>query len=574
MAAAPDEGPTTRRLPCRPLLAPGQALDSYLEVLAEANHLTTADLVRQLTDAVDTTRFLMLDPTPTCLAELAALTGISPARIHRAVLATYDGTALDLTGLDQHRPYSFRTIAARGWLPSRTSQLCPRCLGHDAIWRLAWRLPTTTVCTRHRTYLLHTCPGCAKPFRASRHGLLRPTGNSPVCGNPIGARRHCSTDLTTLRPPRCDEDCLHRQHRYDAALEAGTAAVLGEQVTAVDYHHALRSLTILLLHIATATTKPKALPFWARRLHRERHALRPARAPRWGIAPPTDPRLRSRFLTTADRVLAGNDLEAATGRLAEWTDAVPSTPDGFLGWVADHTIPDPITTRLITGVHAPRRRLSRALDLQVPLTPDLANIPQVVPHDLYVQHLSGLFASRPEVVRTFASICLARTHPSVTTWATAANALGLPQSLGTKAAQACIAAQLTTPAHAAEAIQALAQDMPVADWRAREEHVRDMCRQGRWFTTWTKDQRPGTAPESKVYAIAWLWTHAADGHLSTSPDWPGSPTAAQRAAYRRFASSLTKAQGRALHDHVAATTTPHAVHEESSSGSGAPGEPS
>ena len=60
-------------------------------------------------------------------------------------MASYYGTSLDLHGLDPAHQSSFRTIAARGWIPGHGTQICPQCLADDGIWRITWRLPTTTV---------------------------------------------------------------------------------------------------------------------------------------------------------------------------------------------------------------------------------------------------------------------------------------------------------------------------------------------------------------------------------------------------------------------------------------------
>lgn len=516
-------------------------MDSYLEQIAQANHMRTADVTRAVTTATDTTRFLMLAPTERTLHVLANLTGLEPARLRAATLAHYGNTALDLTGLDPHRQASYRTVAGRGWVPGTGTQICPRCLAETTTWKLAWRLPTTTTCTTHGTYLFAACPGCDKPFRAPRHAFLRPVGNATICGNARATRgRHCRTDLTTLTVQAADRECLARQQRYDLALETGTAKVLGEQGTAKAYHQALRSLTVLLLHIATATDNPSALPEWARTLNQQ--ATGSTRTPRWGIAPPGDTVLRSRALTAADRVLATANVDEAVARLAPWTAAVLDTPDGFLGWVGDHTTPSPTVTRLVMAAHAPRRRLSRALDGLGPLTPGPANVPQVVSKGLYDAHLTGLFASRPEVVRTFASLCLARTHPAVTTWAAAAQSLGMDPHLGEKTAQACTAAQQAGSSQVVKAIQDLAEQLPEQDFREREQDFRVLARDRAWFTSWARQFRPRTLPSSRSYALTYVWLVSAQGHITTSPAWTEPPTRDQRAQYRRFVQTLTTAQ--------------------------------
>lgn len=547
MSAALDDPHAVQHLPQRPAIHPGQALDSYLEHVAAANHMTPFELANKITRAADTTRFLMLSPTEATLRTLTALTGQSTEQLKHATLKHYDGAGLDLSGLDPHNQSSYRTVAGRGWLPGNSSQLCPRCLKETSAWQLAWRLPTTTVCTKHRRYLIGTCPGCDKPFRAAGHGFIRLVGASLVCGNPDGARgRHCRTELTTLAAKRADPACVGRQERYDRAMVGGAAMVLGHEIEAVAYHRVLRSLTVLVLHIATVATDPQRMPQWARRLNQGSSPAPSERAPRWGLAPPHDPAVRSRVLTTADEILGADDLHAAARLLDPWAEAIPLTPDGFLGWVGDHMVPDPLATQLVMATYAPRRRLSRALDDMEPMPPRLEDIPQVIPQDLYDRYLIGMCRARRENVRSFAALCLARTHPGVDTWSHAARALDLDPEIGRRAAQTCTTAMTAAPGPFVAALTALANHLPDLNHRVCEQRVRDLGQTDEWFTTWVHERRPGTRPSSKAHALTWLWLVTAHGHISTSPG-PARPLDARgRAYYRRFAQGLTADQQASL----------------------------
>ena len=105
-------------LPTLVNLAPGEALDAYLERVADANYLTTARLIEMVRAGHDTTTaYLMLAPTPVTLERIARLTGADTAALQNATLAAYDGTSLDLQGLDPAHQSTFRTVSARGWIP-------------------------------------------------------------------------------------------------------------------------------------------------------------------------------------------------------------------------------------------------------------------------------------------------------------------------------------------------------------------------------------------------------------------------------------------------------------------------
>lgn len=182
----------------------------------------------------------------------------------------------------------------------------------------------------------------------------------------------------------------------------------------------------------------------------------------------------------------------------------------------------------------------------MPAVTDPNRIPQLLPDHLYRDHLAGLFDCRPDIVRLYASLCLARSVGGVTGWAHAAEALRLPAHLGVTTARAASAGLLTTTDRYVEALWAAAARLPDHDYRALEGAIiRRRCRT-RWFTRWARAHRPRTRGSSRAYALTWLWVHLAYAHLDTSPVWPAGPTRAERAAYRRFADSLTDQQRQTL----------------------------
>lgn len=92
------------RLPIRSAPHDGQALADWLEHIADDNGLSTAALTSILRDGDSSdTRFLAVQPTPRVIQAIAALTGASSASVRAATLARFDGTALNLDGLDPAR---------------------------------------------------------------------------------------------------------------------------------------------------------------------------------------------------------------------------------------------------------------------------------------------------------------------------------------------------------------------------------------------------------------------------------------------------------------------------------------
>lgn len=156
-------GEEVRRLPVRLQLAQDEALDSFLERHAAANHLDAPSLLRRV---CGDTSHLPIAPTSEVLKNVATLTGERTSTLKRHSVAAHAGVAprgdeTDGAGTGWRR-------IGRAWAPGRGSQLCPACLTEDGVWRVTWRHPWATVCLTHRTWLHATCPTCQLPFRMNR----------------------------------------------------------------------------------------------------------------------------------------------------------------------------------------------------------------------------------------------------------------------------------------------------------------------------------------------------------------------------------------------------------------------
>jgi hypothetical protein len=497
VAAAPTR---TTRLPIRPVPADDEALDSYLERLAEANHLSRPQLRSMVP------------------------TGASPSHVTTAP-------------------------AHRGWELGRSSQLCAACFAREGIWRTAWRQPWITVCLDHEAWLHDRCPTCARPFRSQRHSPLRSVDAIPgTCGNPAGSRgRACPQDLDILPSRPAPPEVLAAQRRIHHALAQQQVAVLGESVEGAAYLAELKALTILVLHLACQPGGSR-LAEWVAAARGDRARSPGSRVARWGLAPPASPVLRGHALTAADQVLAATTLDAAAERLAAWLELTPHTPDGRLGWLADHTTMTLLLTRMVMTATSTRCRISTQLRHGDPLPGRV--VPQVLPDGLYARHLGDKLDVSDSTGRLFASLCLTRLGRPDLTWDTAADQLGLPANLGYKTARACSSELLCTTGQFAGAIQALADHLtgtagPV-DYRHREQQVRRLAGRARWYRAWAREHHPGSHSASRRYAVTWLWSEYAGGHLSTSPGWATPPSASQRWCYRAYCRRLAPAARTAL----------------------------
>jgi hypothetical protein len=531
----------------------GESIESWLEHLADANGLTTAALLAALRRRGVSTRYLTLAPGPDTIRALADLARVSEHDVHATTLAAYDGTALDLAGLDPDDRHSYRQVAARGWTPAHGTQACPACLAETGTWRSAWRLLIVTTCTRHASLLVTQCPACQRPLRDQRHSHLRAVGAANLCGNPLGAgpTRQCQHDLTTITSHPADTAVMATQERVDAALAGAHITTLGVQSQPATYLKDLRHLTTLLLHLGRQAGADKLAP-WVPLLTASTSDRGDQRSPRWGLRPPTTAGLRAQTLTTADAMLAASDLDAAVEAFQPWVELTPNTPDGVLGWLADRTVMTPTLTRLVMAARAPQRRLSHHLDNQEGdrMNIDTRGIPQVIPAKLYDQHLADASSASEATVRLFASLCLARQSPDVTSWAKAADILGMPSNMGINCARACSATMLVDNTVWTRRLDAVWEGLtdPYSstgrwNYRAYEAKAHRRWSSYRWFEEWAKEVRPNTRRESRGYALTWQWIHRVHGHIDTSPAWAGKrPTATQRAHYRSFDTSLDERQ--------------------------------
>lgn len=533
-------------LAARPRPRPGEALDGYLERVATANTLTRADLGHLITvgQPEATTAFLPLVVNPATRQRISDLTGQPAELVSGMTLAGLpEGRPLLIGDLDPLCPASLRREQPQGWFPPKGTQVCPRCLADSGTWLLRWRLPHLPICLHHGTYLITRCPTCGLAPRSVRFSAFKGQLEIPrVCGNPTGTKTSCTHDLSHLPSTTATKEHQRVISAIDAAVNGTAPVVLGEHHTAGDYLLDVRRLAVLLLHLAGErdADPSRQRQSWFDGVRAADLTRRGQRGPRWGMTPPESPPVRVEALAAAHRILTAPDLDAATVEFAPWLELTPTTPDGPLGWLADHTRMTKTLTRVVMATYAPRRRLSRRLDATPDPVVPLNAIPQQLPEALYAEHLAPLVNVGAEVGRVFGSLCLARRHPRVPTWEESAYCLGLPPDLGPRTVRTVNQRTTTTPERIEAAIDDLAARLDHRlDWCEREEAVITQASTVRtWLLDWAAEYRPGLRLSSAPYVITWRWIHEAGGILQTSPAWPEPPSRRQRAGYRQFATAV------------------------------------
>ncbi|MFI2370183.1 TniQ family protein [Streptomyces sp. NPDC018833] len=222
-----------RLLPLRQAPLPGEALDSWLEALAQLLRTPLGEVMQSIglppLQKVGN-RLLGIPPDWTILlgpqqaAALSATTGLDEAHLHEMTLRHYDQRALEI---NSERRFVNRWVL---WGRGAGSRFCPDCLAEsDGRWMLSWRLGWSFACLRHHQLLADCCPSCGRIPRQrprSPRSIPRPRycGNAPSApGGPFTSG--CGHDLTqtlTLRLPAGHPTTAAQALVMDI-IESGTA---------------------------------------------------------------------------------------------------------------------------------------------------------------------------------------------------------------------------------------------------------------------------------------------------------------------------------------------------------------
>jgi hypothetical protein len=164
-------------LPVRVRPAPGESIDSWLEITALAMDATLGAVARSLD--------LCTAPRPQWIwwvsrsqrDALAELTGTRDTDIEAMTLSAFGAAGQALvkeTGvLDPRFPFGTAT----------GSRFCPDCLHEsDGRWQLSWRLGWSFACLSHHRLLAETCPQCGERQRRRLNYSLIPTPSRCRCG--------------------------------------------------------------------------------------------------------------------------------------------------------------------------------------------------------------------------------------------------------------------------------------------------------------------------------------------------------------------------------------------------------
>ncbi|OBB75921.1 TniQ family protein [Mycobacterium sp. 852014-52144_SCH5372336] len=187
---------SVRTLPVRVAPADGEALDSWLEMIAHRTNTMHADLLAAVGLKASTgmgTSAWMVQLTTGEAHMLSTAAAVSVNALEKMTLQHYSGRAVRID------PNTRTTSRAFPWGRGTGSRFCPACLDETAgRWQLRWRLGWVFACPIHNCLLADVCPDCGAVQRLRTH--IGETVPQP------GRCAHPAANSTGRVPDRCGAD--------------------------------------------------------------------------------------------------------------------------------------------------------------------------------------------------------------------------------------------------------------------------------------------------------------------------------------------------------------------------------
>lgn len=573
-----------RRLPVRLAPAGGEAFSSYVDRLASDLGVPLATLL-SATGAFDRREGLPRGygavAAPENLDAFAVATGIDVRRVETMLVSSYGGIVFG--GYEWGEDVaSYMRFLARQWVYVSGSHGCPRCiLKSGGVWKLAWKLPWSFACVRHRLLLVGVCPSCrrrtgtGRPDRRSAPNNLTAIPQPGSCANPLRpsaartgrAARACGYLLAEASCADLDRhpQVLAAQQVLDAALDGQRSRVAGEPVWPAGYFGAMRSLCALILYAAhpedVVVAGPLASAFEAhvarrgevdemrRRIIESGRDGRTAPRTRCYLRVPDDPALMAAIAPFAVQTLAAESPDAFAVAIAPLVaraearnrEYVKRLPDDF-------SFSAPLRRAFELGLAPSRRFVVRsAMQAQRGRVPRFGfgadHVPQLVWRAEFEESFVGLIPGTYELTaRRFCSMALVKLAHACT-WDEAAVAIGLTDCSGSTLACAVVArlGRAGTADRFSDRLSSLAAllhaDDELIDYGARRRALQDFVDIAPydWQLICSRaGVRLGKQGGRQRFAAAWLWCELTGGDCRLAPALRGGIAGSTQDSYRRF----------------------------------------
>ncbi len=509
--------------------------------------------------------------TPQLRAAVHAATGVPPGVLDAMQLSVYDGTVLDLSGVDsaEVRP----AARYRQWALFKYSRACPQCLADSGgVWRLWWKLGAAVVCPVHARLLLDACPACGIELRrgtAGRAAVLSRTLLVPPlrCGNRIDGRATpsgCDQLLDAVVSETVPQVLLDVQAAYLQAADDATLMLGDRHVSAAEWFACLRAVVAMTRAVAPQLTLPDAagLPdavhraFVADATGSWRHSPGMVSP---GSRPPTAA-LAAALLTFAGPVLLAESRTGLVEAIRPIAEAMAVARgerrrDGHRGNRLVRTVEIPAAIEEARLLAAPRRAGVVAhlgpfaqSPARRPMLLRCRHVPQVVAEPDYRELIAGFLPDTlPRTGRRYAALALARLC-GASSWKDAVSVLGIPQQRARALGQFASFRIGDPPAfwRAVAALAARLEQRGPVDYQGRRELLADLVvvAPDAWRQVCSDCGVVATRQRARN-AAGWLWAELTGGYWEDAPalqeaNWPSRPREWE-SLYRNFARTIPAA---------------------------------
>lgn len=562
----------------------GESLTSYIDRLA-AFHKVDLTVMLQCLGMIDEERYQRMNGYGILLDEarvqsLSTATLLPCQCIKGMLLASYDGIAIDLSGVPPNAPELLRKCAVSEWAYFYGSHACPHCLRESGgAWQVRWKLPWSFACVKHSCYLVPRCPSCNRRLASGRRDrTLTPLFVKHVpkpnrCKNPQpdGAGRlgrsskPCGHDLTSISTTAASFEKLQIQTLLNERLSGKSLSILNSEISALQYFRDLRSLCAFILYCAEVDDlgdlpAPEKVAFTAFTEKRDRvliarsESATPRNSERmrlvWGRQ--DSPELMGAICGLATEILESSNDLVASALLRPLTERlIARTKDRweiikFFGFSS--RLAPLIEKNTALGSHFDRAIGYRAAFSRETL---LAFGPQHVPQLLWKGDFDQRFkAFFPRVqensARRFCAMALVKLCGKHT-WGQSALELWLPVKAGVKMANQCI-----TILGTAGLKEAFGEDLrAVATSLSKSQNKIDYRRRREMLSTFSDippkiwgeiccaaDIDVGQPGRRSRYAAVWLWTELTGGDWRLAPGLAGENTESVRTVYSKLCKTI------------------------------------
>jgi hypothetical protein len=540
---------------------PGEAFTSYVDRLA-AFHKVNLLVMLQYVGIKEAERYepmfeYGISLYKSALERFSTATRRPPFVIAKMLLCSYDGIAVNLPCRARSAaPNTLLEWATSEWTYFSSSHACPHCIRDDqGAWKLAWKLPWSFACIKHKCYLVPRCPACERRLASGHRDkslspwFVREVPKPGHCSNPqpdgmgrLGpSSLPCDHDLGSIPTTAASPETLCVQELLDACLSGRVPTILGSQVSAPDYFCDLRSLCALILYCAEPDdlgrlAPPEDVAFRAFADERDRilvdwHESPNPRKGEWMRAHQESPDLMAAIIPLATTILAAADTPSIMALLLPLTERLLTRTRQQRYGAAEHFRFSDRLAPVIGENVALRDTFDRAIrrkaaaSRKTPFGFEPRHVPQLLWQDHFDRSFEVFFPSVPEfLARRFCAVALVKLCGDYT-WVQSAAKLDLSAEEANRMAYWCISILEETGGIAAfgkslrKVATHLSNNPDKVDYGIRRDllstltHIppvpwSDICRLAKIA--------PDIGRRDKRAAV-WLWVDLTDGDWRMSP---------------------------------------------------------